>query len=65
MPVTNSDIVIDNGSARNARSTWNVPTGSHENNVTTTSRSSAGFDSRSKKTSTADANDPNTIAVAR
>ncbi len=48
MNVTNRHIAIDNGSTRKARSTWSVPTGTHENSVTTVWRSSSGWLSRSK-----------------
>ena len=41
MPVTNRHIVMLSGSARNARSTFNEPTGTHENTVAMCSRSSA------------------------
>ena len=48
MPVTNRHIVMLSGSARNAMSMCNDPTGSHSNSVTTWARSSAGLLSRSK-----------------
>ena len=65
MPVTNRHIVMLSGSARNAMSTCSVPTGSHSNSVTTSDRSSAGFDSRSKNTPTVTTNAAPIIAVAR
>ena len=48
MPVTNRHIVIDSGSARNARSICSDETGTHENSVSMCWRSSSSIDSRSK-----------------
>ena len=58
IPVMNSAIVIDNGSANNAMSTCSDPTGNHLNIVTTWWRSSAGRESRLKNTATVMRNDP-------
>ena len=58
IPVMNSAMVIDNGSANNAMSTCSEPTGSHLNIVTTWWRSSAGRESRLKNTETVIKKDP-------
>ena len=65
MPVTNRHIAMLSGSARNAMSTCNAPTGNHVNSVTTSERSSDGRDSRSKYTPADTMNARPTIAVAR
>ncbi len=63
-PVTNRHIVIDSGSARNARSTCSDDTGTHENSTSTWLRSSASMPSRSMYEPTATTNEPSTAADA-
>ena len=65
MTVTNRHIVIDSGSTRKARSIWSVPTGTHENSVTTVSRSSDRLEQVEVDAGPATTNDANTIVVAR
>ena len=48
MPVMNSAMVMDSGSAKSAKSMCNEPTGIHSNKVTTVERSSDGRESKSK-----------------
>ena len=54
MPVTNSAIVIDSGSTRKPRSTWNPPAGSQVKSFSTWWRWSASLPRRATKTATRD-----------
>ena len=64
MPVTNSAIVIDSGSARKARSTLRLPAGIQLNRVCTCARSSVVFESKSMNTPTVTKNADAVISVA-
>ena len=64
MPVMNSAMVMDSGSASNATSMCSAPTGIHENSVITSCRSSELRESRSKYTLTVTRNEAIGIAAA-
>src|SRR5581483_2908560 len=63
-PVTNSTIVIDNGSTRKPSCTLRLPAGSQSNSTCWNCRSCSGLPSSPMKTTRADTNAPPHIAVA-
>src|SRR5581483_10505448 len=63
-PVTNSTIVIDNGSTRKPSCTLRLPTGSHSNRICCTRRSCSGLSNNPANTITAVTNAPPHISVA-